>query len=324
MILKNYELNKIKSIESKIFLFYGKNEGLKKEIIKNLSVKDEETFVYEEKEILENSDIFFEKILTQSLFENKRLLIIKRATEKILKIIEVIKDKNIENTRIIINTDILEKRSRLRSFFEKDKKFVCVAFYPDDYRTILQLANKYLKERNISISQLNINRIIEKCNFDRNVLFIELEKIENLSRTKKKIDDEEISKLINIVENYSVSELIDNCLINNKKKIIYILNENNFSNEDAILILRTFLNKAKKILKLAIEYEKNNNIDLTLSNAKPPIFWKDKEITKQQIQKWKSHSIKKLIFKINEIELNVKKNINNSVYLVSDFLLKQS
>ena len=324
MILKNYELNKIKSIESKIFLFYGKNEGLKKEIIKNLSVKDEETFVYEEKEILENSDIFFEKILTQSLFENKRLLIIKRATEKILKIIEVIKDKNIENTRIIINADVLEKKSKLRSFFEKDKKFVCIAFYPDDYRTILQLTNKYLKERNISISQLNINRIIEKCNFDRDVLFIELEKIENLSRTKKKINDEDISKLINIVENYSVSELIDNCLINNKKKIIYILNENNFSNEDAILILRTFLNKAKKILKLAIEYEKNNNIDLTLSNAKPPIFWKDKEITKQQIQKWKSHSIKKLIFKINEIELNVKKNINNSVYLVSDFLLKQS
>ena len=324
MILKNYELNKIKSIESKIFLFYGKNEGLKKETIKNLSLKDEETFVYEENEILENSGIFFEKILTQSLFENKRLLIIKRATEKILKIIEVIKDKNIENTKIIINADALEKRSKLRSFFEKDKKFVCIAFYPDDYRTILQLTNKYLKERNISISQLNINRIIEKCNFDRNVLFIELEKIENLSRTKKKIDDEDISKLINIVENYSVSELIDNCLINNKKKIIYILNENNFSNEDAILILRTFLNKAKKILKLAIEYEKNNNIDLTLSNAKPPIFWKEKEITKQQIQKWKSHSIKKLIFKINEIELNVKKNINNSVYLVSDFLLKQS
>ena len=324
MILKNYELNKIKSIESKIFLFYGKNEGLKKETIKNLILKDEETFVYEENEILENSGIFFEKILTQSLFENKRLLIIKRATEKILKIIEVIKDKNIENTKIIINADALEKRSKLRSFFEKDKKFVCIAFYPDDYRTILQLTNKYLKERNISISQLNINRIIEKCNFDRNVLFIELEKIENLSRTKKKIDDEDISKLINIVENYSVSELIDNCLINNKKKIIYILNENNFSNEDAILILRTFLNKAKKILKLAIEYEKNNNIDLTLSNAKPPIFWKEKEITKQQIQKWKSHSIKKLIFKINEIELNVKKNINNSVYLVSDFLLKQS
>ena len=324
MILKNYELNKIKSIENKIFLFYGKNEGLKKEIIKNLSLKDEETFVYEEKEILENSDIFFDKILTQSLFENKKLLIIKRATEKILKIIEVIKDKNIENTKIIINADVLEKRSRLRSFFEKDKKFVCIAFYPDDYRTILQLTNNYLKERNISISQLNINRIIEKCNFDRDVLFIELEKIENLSRTKKKINDEDISKLINIVENYSASELIDNCLINNKKKIIYILNENNFSNEDAILILRTFLNKAKKILKLAIEYEKNNNIDLTLSNAKPPIFWKEKEITKQQIQKWNSHSIKKLIFKINEIELNVKKNINNSVYLVSDFLLKQS
>ena len=102
------------------------------------------------------------------------------------------------------------------------------------------------------------------------------------------------------------------------------MNENNFSNEDCILITRIFLNKAKKILKLTKEFEKNNNIDLTISSAKPPIFWKDKEITKQQIYKWKTNNIKNLIFKINDIELLLKKDLKNSINLITDFLLEQS
>ena len=155
-------------------------------------------------------------------------------------------------------------------------------------------------------------------------MFNELEKIEFFSKNRKKITTENISKLINLSENRSITELIDNCLAKNSKKTIHILNENNFSNEDCILITRVFLNKAKKILKLTKEFEKNNNIDLTISSAKPPIFWKDKEITKQQIYKWKTNNIKNLIFKINDIEFLLKQNLNNSINLITDFLLEQS
>ena len=140
----------------------------------------------------------------------------------------------------------------------------------------------------------------------------------------KTISQGYIAKLTNLSENYSISELVDNCLAKNQKKTIYILNENNFNNEDCILIIRTLLNKSKKILKLSNDYANNNNIDLAISSAKPPIFWKDKEITKQQIYKWKPDNIKKLIFKINEIELLVKKNLNNSINLITDFLLDLS
>ena len=121
-----------------------------------------------------------------------------------------------------------------------------------------------------------------------------------------------------------MSELVDNCLVMNTRKIINILNENNFNHEDCIIIIRTLLNKSKKILNLSYDYQDNNNIDLTISTAKPPIFWKDKEIVKQQIYKWKPDNIKELIFKINEIELLIKKNLSNSVNIVTDFLLEQS
>jgi DNA polymerase-3 subunit delta len=131
-------------------------------------------------------------------------------------------------------------------------------------------------------------------------------------------------KITNLIENHSVSELVDNCLAKNNKKIINILNENNFNNEDCILITRSLLNKSKRVLQLAKEFENNKNIELTISSAKPPIFWKDKEITKQQIKNWKPKSIKDLIYKLIDIELLIKKNLNNSLNLITDFILEQS
>ena len=141
---------------------------------------------------------------------------------------------------------------------------------------------------------------------------------------KKKISSKEILKLINLSENYGLSELIDNCLAQNKNKTIKILNENNYNTEDGILILRTFLAKAKRILKLATQLEENNDINKTINSAKPPIFWKDKEIVKIQLGKWKLKELKKLIKNINDIELDVKKNYNNSLYIISNFILEKS
>ena len=165
--------------------------------------------------------------------------------------------------------------------------------------------------------------IVNKCSGDREILINELHKIEYFTKNGKKINSENISKLINLNENHSVSELIDNCLAKNEKKIISILNENNFSNEDCIAITRSFIVKAKKLLALSKTFETNKNIDLTISSAKPPIFWKEKEITKQQIYKWKPKNIKQLIYELGGIELQIKKNINNSINVITDFILGQ-
>ena len=324
MIIKSFEINKINFDQNKLVLFYGKNEGFKNEATNNLIKDKDEISKYEEKEILENINDFIESILSKSLFESEKIIIIKRATDKILKIIDEIDSKNIEDIKIIFNADNLEKKSKLRSLFEKDKKYICVPFYPDTDQTLSKLTYNFLKKKNILISQSNINLIVNKCNGDRETLLNELNKIEYFSKNGKKITSENIAKLTNLIENHSISELIDNCLAKNKKKIVNILNENNFNNEDCILITRTFLNKAKKILKLSSEFQNNKNIDLTISSAKPPIFWKDKEITKQQIYKWTPENIKQLIYKLSEIELLIKKNINNSINLITDFILNQA
>ena len=141
---------------------------------------------------------------------------------------------------------------------------------------------------------------------------------------EKKLTVKIISKLVNLNENHNISELVDNCLAKNKKKIIVILNENNFSNEECIMIIRSFIIKAKKLLALSKTFENNKNIDLTISSAKPPIFWKEKEITKQQIYKWSPKNIKQLIYALSEKEFQIKKNINNSINLIIDFILLQS
>ena len=324
MIFKSFEINKINKKINQLILFYGKNEGLKNEALSTLIKDKNDIQNYEEKEVLGNENNFIENILTKSLFEKEKFIVIKRTTDKILKIIETLLLKNLENTTIILNSDNLEKKSKLRSFFEKDKKLVCIPFYPDNNQTLSKLAYNFLNNKKISLSPSNVNFIVSKCSGDREALINELQKIEYFGKNGKKINSENISKLINLNEDHSISELIDNCLAQNKKKIISILNENNFSNEDCIMIIRSFIIKAKKLLVLSKTYETNKNIDLTISSAKPPIFWKEKEITKQQIQKWKPKNIKNLIYALSETELKIKKNINNSINLITDFILLQS
>ena len=149
----------------------------------------------------------------------------------------------------------------------------------------------------------------------------ELNKIEMFCLNKRNIKDEELQKLVCLSENKNISELIDYCLVKDEKNTINILNDNIFNNDDSILITRTFLNKLKKIHKLILSYEKNKNLNETIRNAKPPIFWKDKPIVEKQIRIWKPDLIEKLIIDINEIELQIKKNNTNSINLISDFIL---
>ncbi len=323
MILKTFELSKIKD-ETIFYLLYGKNDGLKSECIdKILNKSIGKVYNYDEKQIKDEIETFYENILSGSLFEDSKIIIINRATDKIYEIIQDLIDRDIHNIKIIINAGILETRSKIRSLFEKQKNLICIPTYQDNNDTLSKLATIFFRDEKISISQQNINLIIEKCNGDRGFLRNELNKIKNYTSDKKKISSKEILKLINLTENFEFSELIDNCLAKNKNKIINILNENNFNTEESIIILRTFLSKAKRILKLAIQFEKNKDINKTINSAKPPIFWKEKNIVKIQLNKWKPEKIKKLIDSINNIELETKKNFNNSILITTNFILEK-
>ena len=326
MILKSYEINKIDIKKNKIILFYGQNNGAKEEETSKLIKQDKDIKpnIYEEKEILENYEAFYNDIVSDSLFDERKLFVIKRVTDKFLKIIEKILNKNLTNVLIILDAGNLEKKSKIRNLFEKDKKLVCIPFYPDNFAQLAQITNNFFNKINHPISQSDINLIVSKSNGDRGNLKNELQKIELYVSNKKKLTSSSLLKLINLVENHNISELVDHYLAKNERKIKMILNENILSNEDCIIIVRTLLNKSKKILKLSSEYEKNKNLDLTISSAKPPIFWKDKEITKQQILKWKPENIKKLIYKLNELELLIKKNIINSMNMITNFIFDQS
>ena len=326
MIQKAFEINKIDLNKYNLYLFYGENEGYKNEIIKNKFEKlyPNQIYRYDEKEVLEKKNEFFNGILSKSFFENQKIIIISRVSDKIKDIIEEISLKNIEDIKIILSANILEKKSKLRNYFEKEKKAICTAFYADNSQTLSNIALNFFREKKISIPQQTINFLIERCRGNRENLNNELTKIENFSVSKKKINTEDILKLTNLAENYNTSELTDNCLAKNIRKIINILNENNYSNEDCILIIRTLLNKAKRIVKLQEDVKNNKSIDQAIMNFKPPIFWKDKEIVKKQMNQWSLKKINNMIININETELLIKKNSANSLNILSDFIINQA
>ena len=326
MIVKYFDLKKNTIQNKRFFLLYGKNEGLIEETIKNSlkPILPKNVFNYEEKEILDDNESFKENFINKSFFDNEKLIIVKRTTDKLFKLIEELIPKNIEDVSIIFIANALEKRSKLRNFFEKSDNTICVAFYEDNIQTLSSIAQKILREKKINISQQDLNTLAERAKGDRINLTNELDKIINFSLNKKNIGIDEILKLSNLSENYDISELVDSSLSKNKKKLNKIMNENNFSQEDCVLILRIFLSKLKRLLALYLDPNINTNIEKALSSYRPPIFWKDKEVVKQQIKILGIEKTKELVRKTNEIELIVKKNPSISINVTTDFILNQA
>ena len=322
MIIKSFELSKLVSHKSNLHLIYGDNEGIKEDIIKDIYLKNfsGEVLKYDEHEILSKKDNFFSTVLTKSLFQNSKLIIISRGSEKLLNLVTEILENEIIDTKIVIKCLNLEKKSKLRNLFEKENKLICTPVYEDNTRSLNSIINYFLSSQKFNLSQETKNILIERSKGDRINLKNELIKLKSLSMSRKKISPEDVMKLSNLAENYSVFELTDNYLAKNSKKVSNILNENNYSGEDCILIIRTLLNKSKRLLKIRNEIDKNEDIDQVLSNFKPPIFWKEKSIVKKQVSAWSTNEVKEIIFKINRLEVLIKKNSTNSIVFVSNFV----
>ena len=326
MILKLIELNKLKLENYTFYLFYGDNEGLKEETIRNFFEKKYQNKIhrYEEKEILDNINNFYNTVLTKSFFDNEKLIIISRVSDKVRAIIEELIEKKPDDIRFILNSKNLEKKSNLRKLFEKEKSIICIPFYEDNNQTLNSIVSEFFRNKKIPISQQLINILIERCRGDRKNLNNELQKIEGFSLNKKSITSEEIIKLTNLADNYSASELIDHSLAKNTRKTVTILNENNYSDEDNIIIIRTLLTKLKRLVKIYELVDEKNNIDQAVASFKPPIFWKDKPLVTQQMLSWKKNQLENLIYESNEIELLIKKNSSVAKNILSDFIVNNS
>ena len=323
MIFKNFQLNKLNFDNYNLYLFYGKNEGFQNEIIQEYFIKSfkGEIIKYDENEVLNNNQIIIEEILNKSLFCEKKILIVSKTTDKSVKIIEEVLDKNFNDVKIICKSGALEKKSKLRNFFEKNNKTVIVPFYEDDTKSLLPIINNFIRKNEIKISRESINLLIERANGSRDSLHKELEKIYNYSISDKNLQHEIVKKLTNLSENIDINELVDQYLIKNTKHVTKILNENNYSDEDCILILRMILIKSKRLLAIIEKYNEVKNIDEVITNIRPPVFWKDKERVKKQANNWDFNELKRKIYQISEIETLVKTNSKNSLNIVSNFIV---
>ena len=323
MIKKYFELKNTNINLNYIYLIHGKNEGLQKQILDENFLKDFKGSInkYEQNEFIENYEIILNEILTKSLFEIEKVIIVSRADDKISKYIEEILGKNLKDIKIILKSSILEKKSKLRNLFEKKNSLVAIPVYPDDAKSLSLLVMEFINKNNIKLSRESINLLVDRSQGDRANLKLELEKILNYSLTNKKIDTLNVKNLTNLSENYSVNILADNYLAKNNKVVSKILNENNYTDEDCILILRTLLGKSKRLMNIIERYNETKNLNEVISTTKPPIFWKDKEIVKKQANSWKIKDLKTKIYSINEVEAMIKGNSKSSLNLLSDFIV---
>jgi len=329
MIIKSYEIKKnIQNFSNhNFYLMYGENVGLKYDIRnfikKKIKEKNDkiEILSLSEEEILSNEENFYDFIYSGSLFSNIKILTISQATDKMIKNISAIYDKKPENIFIFIFSNVLEKKSKLRNFFETNKETICIACYPDSVKDLEIIANTELRKNNISISREGINLLIEKSNSDRINLRNEIEKIISYSLNKKSLDLEEIKSLINFSGDYKSDILINECLSGNVGQYKKIISEIYFNTVNYVLLLRILSNKVQRLLKIKELQDEKNSIDNLINHSKPAIFWKEKPIVKKHLTLWSLKDLKKIIKEINKTELMCKRNPQISKVIFFNFFL---
>ena len=330
MILKSYEIQRNLSnfVKYNIFLLYGENIGLKKDIRESIKtvISQQDTNIellsLDETSIINNEENFYNSIYSGSLFSNKKIITINNGTDKIFKQINYIIDTCLENVFIIIFSDILGKKSKLRNFFEKNLKTLCIPCYLDNDKDLEIIANTELKKNNITLSRESINLLIEKSNNDRSNLKNEIEKIKSFLLNKKKIEIDEIKSIINFSGEYKSDSLINECLCGNILQYKKILSELYMNTINQIFLLRILSNKILRLHNMK-EIETNyNSLDSLLNACKPPIFWKEKSIVKRQLTIWSLNNLKKAMHEINVIEVLCKKNPQISKAIFFNFFTK--
>ncbi len=330
MIIKSYEiLNNPKNfIKYNLFLLYGENNGLKNDIVdklKNLLNKEHnkiELLQIYENEIIENDKNFYNSIYSGSLFSTFKIIIVNNGSDKILKNINDITENSLENVIVIILAEVLEKKSKIRNLFEKDKKTICIPCYPDNEKDLNLIAISEFKKKNIVLSRESINLLIEKSNNDRKNLKNEIEKIISYSLDKKKLDLNEVRSIINFSGEYRSDSFINECLCGNILQYKKILSELYIGSFNQIFLLRILSNKIQRLLNLKEQQSDNSSLDTLINTSKPPIFWKEKLIVKKQLTIWNIEELKNIISEINDTEILCKKKPQISKIIFFSFFNK--
>jgi DNA polymerase-3 subunit delta len=326
MLIKSYEILKKDLNFLNSFLIYGENTGLKQDTVKSLiELKEKKNikykqFKFEEEEIIKNQNDFFNLIFSGSLFDKKKAIFVNRTTDRLFNLISEISKKDIKDILIFFEADQLEKKSKIRNLFEKDNNLVCIACYQDNNFDLIKVINDEIKQTKIKLSTESINLLIERASGDRNNLRNEVNKLKSFALNKQMVSYDQVKKLTNMVGNYQNDYIVNICLNGDKKKLNKILRENNFSFEDFLILLKIFSKKIHRLLKIKIFNRLEKNLDQIFNQIRPPIFWKEKEDVKKQVKLWNEKKLNLIIKKINEIELNCKKNHEISTNITLDFL----
>lgn len=316
MIYKSYLIEQnINLLDKNLFLFYGENLGLKNELKDKIKFqnKNAEIINLSQDDIINNIDNFFNEILNISLFDEKKIYFINQVNDKILDAIKIIEPK-IDSQKFYLISESLDKRSKIRNYFEKSNNCGVVACYIDNEISFKKIIIERLKNYK-GVTTENVNLISDKCNLNRDKLNNELDKIYTFF-LEKNIDRNKLEILLDNKINNDFSLLKDEAFNGNRIETNKLLSDTIIDSEKNILYLNIInqrLLKLNEIFKLIGQTSLEKAIDM----LKPPIFWKDKPAFLKQAKKWNMNKIKKILNKTYSLELEIKSNsiVNKNILL---------
>ena len=320
MILKSYSVEQnIEILKNyKATLIYGENSGIKDDIKEEIKKRNKksEILTFFESDILKDS-LLYNHIANQSLFTQKKVIFIQNSSDKILEQISESLEREYKDVQIYVFAENLDKKSKLRSLFEKNKNLAIFACYEDTERTLITYINKELQDFKGLTGEI-VNLIISNSSQNRKIIKNELIKIKNYFLDKK-INKEKIEEILNIKNDKGFEEIRDKALIGEKDKINELLSSTTILNEDAFFYLNTLNYRIMRLHKIVKGSEENKDYEQMIDNLKPPVFWKDRPIILKQLKKWDLKKLEKTIVNIGKTEILMKKNS----HLRNDIIIKE-
>jgi DNA polymerase-3 subunit delta len=327
MIVKSFNLNFQELLKKKFTLLYGENISLISEIenkitteakaTKNLTIKK-----YQEEYLLQNKDIFDQLINAESLFGDQEMVVISKSTDKI---IEIYDEKNAQDNdkRIIFLSGPLTKKSKLRNLAEASTIFTCIACYNDTSEQLQSILFQKLKDNKISVSREFINSIFEINSLNRQDINDAVSKIQLIQNTSK-ITEDNLKNIFHSSENSNNFEIINFCLLGDKKNINKVLSNIYAQGINFNEILAALKYKVKKLIDILESDIANKDPNQLVESFKPPIFWKEKSMVKEQLRRWDKSELKQLMEIVYDIEVECKKNYDVSNIILQQFIVSTS
>ncbi|MGY8985081.1 MAG: DNA polymerase III subunit delta [Sphingomonadales bacterium] len=310
-------------------LIYGPDEGLvrerahriSKQVVEDLS--DPFNVVRPSlSQVIEEPSILLDELLSLSMVGGRRLVRLDGAEDKAYQGLEQALSgipKDGEKNLLVVTAGNLKPSSKIRKLFEGLEIAVTIACYADSSKDVEELIIEVLGANNLKADPQAISFLLNNLGSDRLISRSELEKIVLYAgdRIDRVIKLEDVITLIGDSATLTLNDIASATTGGDLKRLDQLLERAQSQGENAIAIIRALSRRLQQFHLVKGLIEAGQPIDSAIGKLRPPLFFKEKDIFRNQLFLWSSQKLGKALLLLSDAELGCKTTGNPDTAITS-------